>query len=367
MKPKMNVSPVIANIVKQSLFVFALPLILSACQGNSKQQKENQALVKTTKLETHAPEISKKYPARVKASKDIKLSFRVAGPIKQVSVDEGDFVEKGELLAQIDPRDYRTQLKATEAKYKEVKAEAERIMSLHEKGKVSDNEYDKAVSGLEQISAKYEAHQNELEDTRLTAPFAGHITEVIFDSDETVDAGMPVVTMIDTQHCEIVTHLPARDYIARDRFKNFTCKTDEYPDEQWPLELKNIVHQANLNGLYATRFKLKSPETNKIVPGMSAEVEINFKKEEKKLYQVPSSSVFERDQQSHLWVVDTDSHTIQSQPVEVVRIYSSGNAVIEGDLEEGSTIISAGVHSLTEGQKVKEIEEPSETNVGNIL
>lgn len=349
------------------LFVFALVLILSACQENKEKQKEPPTLVKTTKLKTHAPEIVQKYPARVKASKDIKLSFRVAGPIEQVSVDEGDFVEKGELLARIDPRDYKTQLKATEARHKEVKAEAERIMALHEKGKVSDNEYDKAVSGLEQISARYEAHQNELEDTRLTAPFAGHITEILFDSDETVDAGMPVVTMIDTQRCEIVTHLPADDYLNRDKFKNFTCQTDEYPDKQWPLELKKIVHQANLNGLYQARFHLKSPDTNKMVPGMSAEVEINFKKEEKKLYQVPSSSVFERFQKSHLWVVNTTTHTVQSHPVEIVRIYASGDAVIEADLGEGSIIISAGVHSLSEGQKVREMEEPSETNVGEIL
>ncbi|MGM0375619.1 MAG: efflux RND transporter periplasmic adaptor subunit [Bacteroidota bacterium] len=359
MRPKIHFTPF--------LLVSALIAILSACSGNNQEKEETPALAKTTKLKTHAPEISKKYPARVNASSDIKLSFRVAGPIDRVFVDEGDFVEEGDLLAKIDPRDYRTQLKATEAKYKEVKAEAERIKSLHEKGKVSDNEYDKAVSGLDQISAKYEAHQNELADTRLTAPFTGHITEVIFESHETIDAGMPVVTMIDTQRCEIVTHLPAGDYLDRDKFKDFTCKTAEHPDKKWSLELKNIVHQANLNGLYTARFKLKSPDTNKIVPGMSAEVEINFKREEKKLYEVPSSSVFEQEQKSHLWVVDTTNNTIQARPVQIVRIYESGNTVIEGDLEEGSTIISAGVQSLTEGQKIKEMEEPSKTNVGDIL
>ncbi|MFO7999679.1 MAG: efflux RND transporter periplasmic adaptor subunit [Marinilabilia sp.] len=349
-------------------FIFLLPLIITivSCAGET-NSKSSHAIVKTSSIKKHSPLLKKNYPARIRASTDAKLSFRVAGPIDKVLVNEGDFVQKGELLAQIDRRDYKTQLRATEAKYKEVKSEAQRIIALYEKDKVSDNEYDKAVAGIEQAEAKYEAHKNELEDTRLTAPFTGYVTDIIFDSHETVDAGMPVIAMIDTQRYEIVTHLPAGDYLNRHQIENISCKTVEDPDTIWPLEMKNMVPQANLNGLYTACFNLRNSGKERILPGMSAEVIIEYKKEQDHFYRVPSSALFEKDNQSNLWIVDTTQNTIHAQPVEIIRVHNSGEAIIDGDLSDDIPVVSRGVHSLKEGQEVKEMNKPSESNVGDLL
>ena len=78
------------------------------------------------------------YPGRVKAAADVDLAFRVAGPIIRIPVQVGSFVRKGEVIAEIDPRDYELQYKATEAEYKQIKSEAERVIELYNRKSVPE-------------------------------------------------------------------------------------------------------------------------------------------------------------------------------------------------------------------------------------
>lgn len=59
------------------------------------------------------------------------------------------------MLAELDPTDYQVQLDATEAEYRQIKAEAERVIALYQENGTTPNTYDKAVYGLKQITSKY--------------------------------------------------------------------------------------------------------------------------------------------------------------------------------------------------------------------
>lgn len=343
-----------------------MPIIFSSCHS-PQENKESPVFVKTTEVIELESTLTKNYPARIKAASDINLSFRVAGPILKVNVNEGDEVKKGEVVAQIDPRDYQIQFQATEAKYNEVKAEVDRITALYKKNKVSENDYDKATSGLKQITAKYQAHQNALEDTRLKAPFSGQINKIFFEAGETVDAGMPIISLIDSQQYEIVTHIPAQDLLKKENFTNFACISANLPGREWPLELRNIVSQANLNGLYPVFFTLKNDSEDNILPGMSAEVLIKYRTNQEHLFEIPSSAIFETGGKSKVWIINKKENTITSKDVAIVKIKTSGIAVVKGELKKSDAIISAGVHGLKEGQKVRQLPAPTESNVGNLM
>jgi RND family efflux transporter MFP subunit len=343
-----------------------LTIILTSCKTEAVKE-ESPVFVKTTNVKTPDSTLTKNYPGKIKSASDINLSFRVAGPIEELNIREGDRVEKGEVVARIDSRDYKIQLEATEAKYREVKAEVERITALYKKNKVSENNYDKAVSGLKQIRAKYNAHKNALEDTKLRAPFSGHINKIYFDAGEIVDAGMPVVSLIDAGQYEIVTHLSANDYLKKDNFTSFTCRSANAPGQEWTLELRNIGSQANLNGLYPAYFRFKPGKQEAIFPGMSAEIIIKYSADEKNIFEIPSSAIFNEGDLSKVWIFNHKDSTITAQTVKIVKIHSSGSAIISGELLEQESIISAGVHSLREGQKVKPLPEVSDTNVGKLM
>lgn len=78
-------------------------------------------LVKIAEVKTREGLLTVTYPGRLQAASDVKLSFRVAGPIQKIFVSEGEYVKKGQLLARLDPRDYQLQYDAAHAEYIQVK------------------------------------------------------------------------------------------------------------------------------------------------------------------------------------------------------------------------------------------------------
>ncbi len=346
----------------------ALGIIMcfSACRS-SEMEKKSVVMVKTEVVKPYRSELKITYPGRIRAMEDVDLSFRVAGPIVKIPVDAGGFVKKGALIAEIDPRDYKLQLSATEAEYNQIKGEAERVIELYKRGSVPVNDYDKAVSGLQQISAKYSSHKNALKDTRLLAPFDGYIQKKYFDVGETVGAGMPVLSMINTQYFEVVIDIPSSDYIRQNSFREFSCVADVYPDKSFPLELMHVTRKANLNQLYNMRFRLQPVEGYNLAAGMSVNVTIDYNPGEQTMTEIPLSALMEKDGKASVWVYLPSEGKVKNREVKVRQILKDGSVVLDSGLENGDIVVSAGVHKLKEGMQVELLKAVSKTNVGGLL
>jgi RND family efflux transporter MFP subunit len=274
------------------LLLALLPFFVFACS----QKKINEEVIQTVKTDTarvYGEKQKVTFPGKVKAASDVNLSFRIAGPIAKIYVNEGNYVKKGQTLAKMDSRDYEIQLSATEAEYKQIKVEAERIIGLYGKGSVSQNDYDKAVYGLTQITAKYNAHKNALADTHLLAPFDGYIQKRFFYTGETVGAGTPIISMINAGSPEVEINIPSSEYIKRDKFEAFTCEIDVFPDKIFPLEMIGITQKANMNQLYTVRLKMKNGDQQTPSPGMTVMVTIRYQSEISELVYIPYSALFE--------------------------------------------------------------------------
>lgn len=344
-----------------------LLLLSSGC----KQQTKPKEVIKTVKVETVTTYGEKKavsFPGKVKAASEIDLAFRISGPIVKINVTEGQFVHKDQVLAEMDSRDYAVQLSATEAEYKQVKAEAERIIRLYEKQSVSENDYDKAVSGLQQITAKYNAHQNALSDTKLRAPFDGYIQKRYFDRNETVSAGMPVFSMISAETPEVEINIPAGEFIQRDQFDLYSCYFEFYPHRTFPLELISINRKANLNQLYTVRLRFQEDTHSSMPsPGMSTMVTIQYKPENTAMVSIPLTAVFEIDHIPNVWVYDEAQQKINARTIRISEILTDGTLIVSEGLNAGEQVVSAGVHSLSDSEKVRLLPKATTTNVGGLL
>ncbi|MDL2290098.1 efflux RND transporter periplasmic adaptor subunit [Paludibacteraceae bacterium OttesenSCG-928-F17] len=353
---------------KVSIMLLAGIITLFAACKSEKNQKTDIKTIKATEALVYGENKTVTFPGKVKASSDINLSFRISGPISKIHVKEGEFVRKGQILAEMDDRDYKIQFSATEAEYNQIKGEAERIIKLYEQESVSENDYEKAIAGLQQITAKYNAHKNALADTKLTAPFDGYVQKRWYDKDETISAGMPVFSVISTGEPEIIVNIPAGDFIQRDKFDTFTCSFDIYPETIFPLDLISINQKANLNQLYTMRLKLRANGNKSLpTPGMSTMVSILFKPENSHLVSIPMTAIFEKNGQSAVWVYNPTQQTVQFRPVKLSEILTDGTVVISDGLQAGETVVSAGVHTLQDGEHVKLLPEISQTNVGGML
>lgn len=353
---------------KISLFLLlSIVGLMFACTNKKQEPKTTNLLVKydTVRLYGNTPVVT--FPGKVKASSDINMAFKVSGIISKMNVEVGSFVKKGQVLAEIDPRDYEIQLAATTAEYEQVKAEAERVIALYNKKSVAENDYDKAVYGLQQITAKYNAHKNALNDTKLLAPFDGYVQKKLFTPNETIGAGIPVISLINANIPEVEINIPLSEYIRRDRFDSFTCSFDIFQNQTFPLDLIGITQKANMNQLYTMRLRFRDLKNlTTPTPGMLTTVTINLKLENSIMKSIPLSAIFEKDDHSCVWVYDTASETVNLRRITLDKIKKNGVVLVSEGLNQGEIVVTAGVHSLNEGQKVTLLLPTTSSNIGGV-
>lgn len=346
-----------------------LPVLFASC-GEKTLPSASEPLVLLAQVQSTNTEQHSSYPGRTEASQTSSVAYRVSGTIDRVCVKEGDHVRQGQLIAQMDDRDYKVQLQATEAEYYQIKAECERVIGLYQDGSTSENNYDKARYGLEQITAKYQHAKDQLADCQLKAPFNGYVQKVLFDAHETVAAGMPVATLFCSDGLEILINIPASEYLKKDLFDSFSASFDILPGVSFPLQLINISHKANANQLYEVRLLLLADGNEQsvhITPGMNAMVDIKYASEESSLSVVPTTAVFEKEGGSYVYVFDALTNTVHATEVKVASLCSDGNSVIMADIKSGEKVVRTGVRNLVDGQKVIPQPEVSASNAGGIL
>lgn len=345
--------------------VAVLPLILCGCRERRNERPQNPRNVKVSTVEKTSATATKSYTGIISESKETNLAFMVAGKIKDIYVSDGDYVKEGQVLAKMDDRDYRLQYDADLANYNQVIEEVKRVKEMHKRSNVSDNDYEKAVAGEKMITAKLKRSTDQLEDTELKAPFSGYIQKVMYSPNELVDAGMPVMSLMDISTLQVSIDIPASLYLERANFISFKCVPDIMPDESYNLKLRKISAKADNNLLYRAYFDLA--EKTKLAPGMTVRVEITYNTNQDEKYLIPLNAVFDGDGKSYVWVVKPDGKSVEKRSVTMGPVSSDGDIYITGGLNEGERVVSAGVDYINENMPVHIIETDSRTNVGNLL
>lgn len=359
-----------SELILAMLFVIAA--IMNSC-SKKQEQTEDVSFVKTAKVESVGELSSLTYPGKTRSAEQVNVAFRVSGPINRVYVKEGDYVRKGGLIAEMDNRDYKVQLSATQAEYELVKSDAERVIALWNEGNTTASNYDKARYGLQQITEKLANHRNQLADTKLYAPISGYVQQKMHEAGETVAAGMPVVSMFSNSDPEIEIFVPVSDYTRRDDLVKASCSFDVIPGESFPLVVSSYSKEANASQLYAVRLKIKGNyDKSKITPGMTTMVYVDYRTlgegaGSSVMNKIPASAVLHVGEENIVYVLNEKTGIIKKRIVTIVRLDMHGNALISEGLETGEIVVCAGVRNLKDGEKVKELPKMSKDNVGGLL
>lgn len=333
--------------------------------GNVTQTREQMPNVQVYEVESSGATTSTEFPGRVKAAEELNIAFKLSGTLQRVYVKEGDHIVKGQIIAQLDPRDYQTQLDAVEGEYMSIKSEAERVIALYADSVATAAAYDKARFGLQQISAKYKNAQDQLEDTKLFSPFDGYVQECLFDTPSVVAAGMPVVILVSSKTPEIEINIPASTYVHRKEIVSLQTSFDFIDSKEIPLGFVSITPKANANQLYTVRLSIPSNLSQLPSPGMSAMVKVTQKVSDDEMVEIPSSALFEDNGESYVWIYQDG--VVNPRQVSVRSLHISGRAVISEGIDAGEEVVTSGVHSLKSGQKVNRMPQASKTNVGGLL
>lgn len=358
-------------VIKSLLICTCTLMLLSGLIGCTKKKIKTKSIqyVKTTIAESIGEESMVSYPGKTKASEMVSASFKVSGTVSRVYVNEGDYVRKGDLIAEMDSHDYEVQLTATQAEYEQIKADAERVISMYNEGTATASNYDKARYGLQQINEKLAHHRDQVKYCKLYSPISGYVHSKFHDSGENVSAGMPIISLFSNSDTEIEIYIPASDYARKSRMTRAICMFEVLPEAVYSLDISRISKEANASQLYMVRFRFKGGyDVSNITPGMTTMVYISYSKEgDSGSVRIPTSCILKHKDQSLVYVFDKKSSSVSPRVVSTGKLDNRGNIEILSGLEPGETIVSAGVRFLKPGQIVKEADKTSKSNVGKLL
>ena len=185
-------------------------LLLCGC---GQVPEETPPVVRPIKIHTIGslePAAVREYPGAIRARQHAEMGFEVAGRVTEFLVREGDRVEKDQVLARLDPRDYQAQLKVAEANLKKAEADYQRSVNISKQspGAISVDKVESDQRALAVTQALLEVAAKAVADAELRAPFAGVMARKLVEDFANVQAKEPVLILQDTSTLEIQISVP---------------------------------------------------------------------------------------------------------------------------------------------------------------
>ena len=360
-----------------------VPLLLSLATLSSCKKEEILEVeppprpIKIYRLSGQLGSTRPDYPGRIKSKKVVELAFEVEGRIIDWNVDEGQIVKKGQILSRLDPRDYQAQAEAARARLRLADAEYRRESKLFASGSGTQRDLDVATRARDVSRAELRIKQKALEDTRLRATFDGVIARKLVTDFRNVAAREPVLLLQDESMMEVVVDVPERDLAGdkADRSSDFDLarwnaeakpmvELSSIPGRQFPVKLSELATAADPNTrTFRATFTMEKPKGVSVLSGMTAKLVLTgLLTTAPDDFLVPAQAVVADSQdEPFVWLVDQESMTVSKRPVTVGKITGGDRIVVSEGLEGGEAIATTGVHLLTEGRVVTEMEKSDET------
>lgn len=352
--------------------VAALASLLAACSGPAPEPEAIRA-VRTLTVGAQQVRSSRDYAAEVRARSESRLSFRVGGKLVRRLVELGDSVKAGQLLAQLDAADLRlgaeaaqAGLRSAQAGYDLALADFKRYQDLRAQDFIGAAELERreatlksALATLEQAKAQAGVQGNQAAYTSLIADVAGVVTAVEAEPGAVVSSGTPVLRLAHDGARDVVFSVPEDRQSA---MRQLIGRPGALEVLLWGAaagqSLAATVREVASAADPATRtFLVKADIGNAPVRlGQTATVRVAGEVREAAI-RLPLSALTEQGGKSSVWVLDPAGMTVQLRPVQISG--ADGNEVlVSAGLSAGQQVVSAGVHVLTPGQKVKRYVEP---------
>ena len=364
-----------SQLLLKSINTVCLTLVLlSLVACESEKPTESKAEIRPVRAQQiQLKKLSKptSYSGEVKARYVTDLAFRVAGKLVERKVDIGTVVKKGQLLARIDPTDYKlsvvsskAQMNSAQADVQKASADLERYKNLLEKGAVSRTEFDRyqnvyntALAKLNQTKALLDVDENKANYTDLFADADGVITEVLAERGEVVAQGQAIIRLARPQEKEISIHVSENRLDELNKSNELNISLWAYPQLKLRGKIREISPNADpVTRTYNVRVTLLN-STDDVHLGMTATV-ILQRTTEQAVALLPLTALYAQGEKPSVWVVDTQTHQVKLTPVQLSEFYGNYVTVIQG-LTNGQWVVTAGTHKLHEGQIVRLLDEPN--------
>lgn len=348
------------------LTALMLALAVAGCQAQTAPAPMAERPVQVQRVAFDNPNAMREFVGVVRARYETDVGFRVAGKIVSRLVNVGDRVRAGDVVARLDPQDWKLQVESAEAEFaaatsnlSQAAADFERYNTLRTRGFASIADFDRkkaasdeAAGRLERAKRTLELARNQLAYADLKADADGVITATLAEPGQVVAVGQAVLRLAHRGEKEAVVALP-ETWLGEARKASATVRLWSDPDRRFAADLRELSPQADpATRTYAARFTIHDADET-VAFGMTATVTL-ARPAEAPVAKLPLSAVLNRGSGPSVYVVD-DTAALILKPVTVAS-FNEDVAFVTGGVSAGEKVVTLGVQKLEAGLKVRAIE-----------
>lgn len=361
----------LSKLPKKQIY-YGLAVVLSICiiggmvwkgHHQPKPVAGEVILVRTTTVGIANASQEYTYSGEVRGRYESQLAFQTGGKIIKRHVDLGSVVQAGDALMEIDPKDINQTVNANAAQVYSAQSQLKlaennlnRYRQLYEQNAISraqldqyQSAYDSAVAAVQQTSAQYTREANQLGYSTLYANSSGVISAVNAEAGQVVSAGQAVLTLVQDGDREIEISVPENRIEELRQARQLQVTFWALPSMTANGKVREISPVADkISRTYKVRISLINPPAE-IKLGMTATVAA-VRPGNQKTVSIPLSAIYQTGDTPNVWVVQNG--TVSLRPITVGHLGDNQVEVLEG-LQTGDVVVTAGVHKLREGQKVR--------------
>lgn len=292
------------------------------------------------------------FAAEVEASRHAQMGFRIPGQLRGVYVRMGEPVFEGQLLAELDPTDYRLAVQSRQAEYDLATIRAERDQRLFAQKLISEDQFDRTQTDQVVAKARLVQARSDLDDTRIRAPFSGYVSMTFARASEVMAANQVVMSVENNDQVDVSFNLPLQygQELRQTGELNAGVVFSGHPGRYANARIKEFASQPDPDtNSYRITLIMPRPKVVNALTGMTAWVELNRLNNTMTPVTLPQGALISRvGHQAKVWRIHPEHSTLEERMVEL-----NGDGTLKSGLQSGDRIVTAGANRLHAGQLVR--------------
>ncbi|HWT96834.1 MAG TPA: efflux RND transporter periplasmic adaptor subunit [Terriglobales bacterium] len=352
--------------IRCRLFVAATAamFLVTACSKEEVKAPPPRS-VRVVKIQLEEAGIGGHASGVIQSRYNAQVGFLVSGRLIERKADIGMVVKKGDVLAQIDPTDFKNKLTAAQSQVTSAQSEIAqaapqeaRLRKLLADGFTTQADYDKALrtlnvsqADLQQANANLRLAQDQVKYTTLVADTDGAITQTGADPGQVVNAGQMIVQISQLDAREAVFALSERAITFASRIQVVHVALQSDPTITTEGTIREISPTADpVTGTYTVKVALPEPP-DAMRLGAVVTGSVDLKGDEVAI--IPTSALLQSAKEPAVWLVSPDQGgaVVHMKPVKVER-FDTDTVTISQGLQNGDMVVTAGINWLADGQQV---------------
>lgn len=336
-------------------FLILVLLLPAACRTERPVPAEAERPVKVI-VAADASVVDRDFPGLATPDDAVNLAFKVAGQVLDVPVSRGDSVGKGQLLAELDPRDFQLRVDAERSVYDQSSARLARMKRLLAHEAISVQDYEAAQTQYAQARSAYENAKDVLKDTKLRAPYTGVVEAAYVDNYERVNAGQTILRLVKPLTDVVSFTLPESGLpLLGQPATRFKVRFDNFRGAVFGAVLKDYARTSSDASGFPVSLRVENPDPKRypISPGMSCTISLQSTDPTAGAVWLPLTAVYApASGGTYVWIVGPDDR-VALRPVRLGEPGGRDRIVVDSGVEPGERVVTAGVYRLREGQRVR--------------